>query len=116
MMDRGAYMFKDSIDQTTCVFLFCQMTDDEIKKYLPEGDTSTEGDYYIAMYKDNNNYLGRTVYSGITNLMKDEEMVDLNNLHFKDLPEQFSEMKEEEFANYLKFAELQVNNFPVRIA
>lgn len=112
-MDRGAYLFNDSEDEHICIFLFCKMSDEEIKKFLPDSYSTSVGDYYIAMYKDNNNYLGRSFYDGITSLMKDEDMLDLNNLKFEDLPERFSDLSKEDFANYLKFVELHVNNFPV---
>ena len=117
MAERGCFLFKDSVDNAICIFLFCKMTEADIQKMLPDTNGGEcDGDYYIAIYKKNGtNYLGRTFYEGIERLMRDEQMFDLTKGTFDDLPRDI-EMGKSDFDALVNFTFLQISSFPKQYA
>tara|TARA_A100001015_G_C15009892_1_gene722514 strand:- start:1937 stop:2329 length:393 start_codon:yes stop_codon:yes gene_type:complete len=110
-MERGAYVFRDSIENETCLFLFQKLSESMMKIALPchaEGS----GDYYIAIYKGGLDYLGRTEYSGIEKLMKDEKMFNLYKDSYQEIKEGLNNnFSEDEYVKYQTFSEMHAKGF-----
>jgi|TARA_B000000565_G_C23777047_1_gene374422 hypothetical protein len=70
------------------------------------------GNYYIAIYREGKDYLGRTDYTGIENLMKDEKMFSLFNTKYEDIRNGLDcEFTEDEYTKYQTFAEMHIKGF-----
>ena len=110
-MERGAYVFCDSCDKQICLFLFQKLTDSMMRRALPCHANGT-GNYYIAIYREGKDYLGRTDYTGIENLMKDEKMFSLFNTKYEDIRNGLNcEFTEDEYTKYQTFAEMHIKGF-----
>jgi len=110
-MERAAYVFCDSFDKQKCLFLFQNLTDSMMKRALPCHADGT-GNYYIAIYREGKDYLGRTDYAGIEKLMKDEKMFPLFNTKYEDIRDGLNcEFTEDEYTKYQTFAEMHIKGF-----
>ena len=110
-MERGAYVFSDSVDNHKCLFLFQKLTDSMMKRALPCHSDGT-GNYYIAIYREGKDYLGRTDYTGIEKLMKDEKMFPLFGLKYEDVRDGLNcEFTEDEYVKYQTFSEMHLKGF-----
>ena len=110
-MDSGAYVYRDSEENEICLFLFQKLTKNQMDVALPVQDSNvSEGDYFVGIFRNGNDYLGKTVYSGIEMLMNDEDMYDLQS-SYDDICKHVSDFSEEEYNKYKDFVKKHVNTF-----
>lgn len=103
-MNQGAYLFKDSEDDELCLFLFMKLNKQQMDVALPNAkDEGGNGDYFIGIMRGGTDYLGKTFYGGIEEIMKEHQMFDLTTTIHADL--KFDEVTEEDFEKYKTFAD-----------
>lgn len=103
-MNHGTYIFKDNEDGEVCLFLFMKFNKQQMDVALPNcKDDGQNGDYFIGIMRGGTDYLGKTFYAGIEDIMKEQQMFDLTTITYDEL--NIDGLTEEEFGKYQKFAD-----------
>tara|TARA_Y100000768_G_C23967605_1_gene678701 strand:+ start:1544 stop:1900 length:357 start_codon:yes stop_codon:yes gene_type:complete len=111
-MDQGAFIYKDSLDKDICLLMFKHLSEEQFKSILPDIKEGV-GNYLIAMFKNDTNYLGRTEYEGITRLMNDEDMINIFS-SFEDIQKKIPELTEEQHYKYIDVVKMQYQQFGIQ--
>lgn len=110
-MDQGAFIYRDCEDNELCLFLFKKLSEKQMNVALPsEESNQSKGEYFIAILRNGLDYLGRTEYSGIENLLKDQIMYDAF-LPYEELEKNISNFSEDEHIKYKKFILSKLETF-----
>ena len=103
-MNQGAYVYQDIEDKDICLFMFKKLTDDQMDVALPVNRSDTnEGDYFIAILKKGKDYLGKTLWTGIDQLMSEQPMYDLMSLSYEEIQGHINNLSKEEYIKYKNY-------------
>jgi hypothetical protein len=103
-MDQGTFLFKDSEDGEICLLIFMKLNKLQMDIALPNSkDTSDIGDYFIGIFRQGMDYLGKTEYIGLQKLMEVENLFNINELSYDKI--EIPELTEEEYKKYKEFSD-----------
>tara|TARA_B100000579_G_scaffold96806_1_gene76754 strand:- start:11914 stop:12324 length:411 start_codon:yes stop_codon:yes gene_type:complete len=107
----GIYVFRDTEENETCLFIFKKLTKEQMDIALPtESGESPQSNYFIGMFRKGCDYLGKTEYSGIERIMTEEKMYNLEDSYEK-ISKNFDHFSEEEYTKYKDFSNKHMETF-----
>lgn len=105
----GVYVFQDETE--TCLFLFKKLSPLQMDIALPnEKDKECAANYFIGIFRKGFDYLGKTEYDGITRIMRDTKMYNLED-PYTNICDSFVNFSEDEYIKYKSFAKKHMETF-----
>lgn len=107
----GTFVFRDSDENEICLFLFKKLTKKQMDVALPaQIGEQPQADYFVGIFRKGCDYLGKTEFSGIKKIMKDEKMFNLNDT-YQNISTNFKNFSEKEYSKYKEFAKKHMETF-----
>jgi len=105
----GVYVFQDETE--ICLFLFKKLSPLQMDIALPnEKGKECAANYFIGIFRKGFDYLGKTEYDGITRIMCDKEMYNLED-PYTNICDSFVNFSEDEYLKYKSFAKKHMETF-----
>lgn len=100
----GIYIFNDKEDNEICLFIFQKLTQNQLDIVLPDQKgKQCESNYFIGIFRKGLDYLGKTEFKGIINIMQDIQMYDLHD-SYQNISSKLNNLSENEYNKYKDFA------------
>jgi len=105
----GVYVFKD--ENENCLFMFKKLTQAQMDVALPDQKgKECNSNYFVGIFRNGIDYLGKTEYQGIINIMTDNKMYNLCD-SYTTICTNFKNFSESEYNKYKTFAENHMKTF-----
>lgn len=109
IQSEGIYVFKD--ENENCLFMFKKLTQAQMDVALPDQKgKECKSNYFIGIFRNGIDYLGKTEYHGIVNIMADNKMYNLCD-SYTSICKDLKNFSESEYNKYKEFAENHMKTF-----
>lgn len=113
-MDKGAYIYYNSIYNCNSLFLYIKLTKEELKNALPISYKEDSNNEYLGViFINGRDYLGQNNYENISQFIENNKMIDIFSTCYTDCSYILKNLTEEEYNDFLNFSKNQLYFFSI---